>query len=245
MSRTVKLILDLVIGAVIPILILSYLSEPLGAVAAYLLAALIPVGWVALDLLLITRRFNFITSYTGLLALVRGLLAFWFVDGWQFALKDTAGGIVACAVMLGSVLYGRTMMELFWHQGVMPDTPEREAAFSALTAEAPVRRALVRGTLLMFAAMAVSSVANFFLNLAIVTAPFGTDLFNQQVAQVNAITRVALNIVELGGYFLAFWLLYRAIGVVFRVLPQEHAENGDFWRAVDAWRETRGVGAPT
>lgn len=231
MSRTLKLILDIAIGAVIPILVLGFLSEPLGAVGAYLLAALIPVGWVALDLALITRQFNFITSYTGLLALVRGLLAFWFVDGWQFALKDTAGGIVACAVMAGSVAAGRPMLQLFWHQGLQPDTPARERALAALTAEGPVRRALATGTLLMLAAMAASSAANFLLNLWIVTAPFGTALFNQQVAQVNAITRVALNIVELLGFAAAFWLLFRAVG---RVLGGAGGD-GSFWAAVDAW----------
>lgn len=237
MSRTLKLILDIVIGAVIPILVLGFLSEPLGAVTAYLIAALIPVGWVALDLLLITRRFNFITSYTGLLALVRGLLAFWFVDGWQFALKDTAGGIMACLIMAGTIVAGRPMMQLFWHQGVQPDTLEREAAFVALAAEPPVRRALVGGTLLMLAAMALSSAANFLLNLWIVTAPFGTDLFNQQVAQVNAITRIALNVVELLGYAAAFWLMYRAVGAVFAGLPEPlDGGDGSFWGAVDAWR---------
>lgn len=30
------------------------------------------------------------------------------------------------------------------------------------------------------------------LNLALVTAPFGTDLFNQQLAYLSAFTRVAL-----------------------------------------------------
>jgi hypothetical protein len=106
MSRNTKLFLDILMGAVIPILILNYLSGPLGAPAAYLVSALIPVGWVFVDLLLITRRFNVITSYIGLSAIVRGALAFWFVDGWLFALKDTAGQIVASLVFVGSVAVG-------------------------------------------------------------------------------------------------------------------------------------------
>ena len=36
----------MLLGAVVPILVLSYLSDPLGAVPAYLLSALVPVGWV-------------------------------------------------------------------------------------------------------------------------------------------------------------------------------------------------------
>ena len=74
-SRSLKLTLDVLLGAVVPILVLSYLSDPLGAVPAYLISALIPVGWVLADLIFITRRFNFITGVLGLNAIVRGLLA--------------------------------------------------------------------------------------------------------------------------------------------------------------------------
>lgn len=86
-------------GTVVPILVLSYLSDPLGAVPAYLVSALVPVGWVLADLIFITGRFNFITGVLGLNAIVRGLLAFWFVDGALYALKDTVGSIL---MVLGS-----------------------------------------------------------------------------------------------------------------------------------------------
>ena len=81
----------MLLGAVAPILVLSYLSDPLGAVPAYLVSALIPVGWVLADLFFLSRRFNFITAFLGLNAIVRGLLAFWFVDGALYAFKDTVG----------------------------------------------------------------------------------------------------------------------------------------------------------
>ncbi len=76
MNRSLKLALDILLDAVVPILVLSYLSEPLGAVPAYLPLALVPMGWVVVDLLFVTRRLNFITAFLGLNALVRGLLAF-------------------------------------------------------------------------------------------------------------------------------------------------------------------------
>ncbi|MDP8951437.1 MAG: hypothetical protein M3N18_04215 [Actinomycetota bacterium] len=50
MSRSAKLALDVLLGAVVPILVVSYLSGPLGAVPAYLISALIPVSWVVVDL---------------------------------------------------------------------------------------------------------------------------------------------------------------------------------------------------
>jgi hypothetical protein len=75
---------------------------------------------------------------------------------------------------------------------------------------------------------AATSVANFFLNLYIVTAPFGTSEFNVQVARVNAITRVAFGIPEFLVMGLALWLVFSAL---FSRLPKA-GEDTDFWELV-------------
>jgi hypothetical protein len=232
MKRSTKLFLDIMMGAVIPILILNYLTGPLGAPMAYLAAALVPVAWVFTDLLFITRHFNFITSYIGLSAIVRGALAFWFVDGWQFALKDSAGAAVAGLVFAGSALAGYPIMRAFLVQALAPDTPAREESLGRLLAERPVARAIVLGNTLVLLWNLVGGAANFWLNLRIVTAPFGTEAFNQQVAQVNAITRLALALPEFVVFGVAFWLIYRAL---YRSLPSEEGKpqlESDFWELV-------------
>jgi hypothetical protein len=229
MSRTNKLLLDIAMGAVIPILILNYLTDDLGAVNAYVLSALVPVAWVFIDLLFITKRFNFITSYVGLSAIVRGLLAFWYVDGVLFALKDSAGFVVAVLVFGGSILFGYPIMRAFLVQSLNPDTTDKEASLNELLRERPVYRALVWGTIIVSLVSAMAGLVNFYLNLAIVTASFGTDLFNQQVARVNAITRIALTIPDMLAFGVAFWLLYRAL---FALLPKEEGKDqfeSDFW----------------
>lgn len=225
MSRSTKLILDVLLGAVVPILVLSYLTDTLGAVPTYLLAALIPVGWVFLDLLFITRRLNFITGFLGLNAMVRGLLAFWFVDGLLYALKDTAGGVVVVLVFGGSLLIGRPVVRAFAEQSLDPRTPEQESALQRLFDERKVSRALILGTALLAAVNAATGVANFLLNLSIVTANFGTEAFNAQVAQVNAITRLALGIPEFAAWGVALWLVFRT---VYASLPDASGKH-DFW----------------
>lgn len=246
MKQSVKLVLDIVMGAVIPILILNYLTEPLGAPAAYVFSALVPVAWVFADLLFITRRFNFITSYVGLSAIVRGLLAFWFVDGLLFAFKDTAGFFLALLVFGGSLLIGRPIMKYFLIQALNPDTPAREAGLRDLLAAPPVYRALVQGSLIVIVVNVLAGVVNFWLNLAIVVAPFGTEAFNLQVAQVNAITRIVLTIPDLIAFGAAFWLIYRAL---FQILPSEEGKpqiESDFWELLRLHEERRGgVGATT
>lgn len=237
MKRSTKLTLDIVLGAVVPILVLTYLTGPLGTVPAYLAAALIPVAWVFVDLFFITRRFNFITAFLGLNAVVRGVLAFWFVDGVLYALKDTAGTAVVVLVFGGSLLVGRPVIRAFAEQGLDPNTPEQQTALARLFDERPVARALFLGTAILALVSAAVGVANFLLNLWIVTAPFGSEAFNAQVAQVNAITRVALTIPEVAGWGAALLLVYRAFQSSLPDVPGE----GDLWRLIEL-REAQRAG---
>lgn len=236
MKASLKLVLDIVMGAVIPILILNYLTTRLGAVNAYLLAALVPVSWVFIDLFFITRRFNVITSYVGLSAIVRGMLAFWLVDGWLFAIKDSAGFIVAIIVFGATVVLNRPMMRAFLLQGLNPDTPAKAQGLTNLFHIPEVNRALMLGTIIVLINHTLSGGANFILNLVMVRSPFGTEAFNFEVASVNAITRIALTIPEMVSFSIAFWLFYRAS---FKHLPSEagkHQLESDFWDLV-AMRE--------
>ena len=229
MNRTVKLVLDIVMGAVIPILILNNLNEQLGTVTTYVVAALVSVAWVFIDLFFITKRFNFITSYVGAFAIGRGLLAFWFVDGIQFAFKDSVGSIFTAVVFGGSIIIRKPIMYYFLVQGLNPNSPRQEKSLKELLKESRVYRSLVKGTRIVLIITILTGVANFFLNLQIVVADFGTTTFNQQVAQVNAITRIALTIPEFIGIGIAAMSIRRAM---FYYLPKEDGKEqseSDFW----------------
>jgi hypothetical protein len=219
-------------GAVVPILVLSYLTDDFGAVPAYVVSALIPVGWVLLDLFFVTKRFNYITGFLGLSAIVRGLLAFWFVDGTLYALKDSVGGILTTLVFGGSLVVGRPLVGAFVAQGLDPRTREQENSLDHLFAEHPVARTLRVSTAMLALLNAATSFANFLLNLWIVTAPFGTGEFNSQVARVNAITRLALGIPEfLAVGFAIWWVIYSLHSRLYSRLPGGIGKR-DFWELV-------------
>jgi hypothetical protein len=83
-------------------------------------------------------------------------------------------------------------------------------------------------------------VVNYFLNLGIVVAPFGDGLFNKQVAQVNAITRIAFTISNFAAFGVGFTLIYRAL---LAALPEQGPDEKDVemwelivrrWKAVHA-----------
>ncbi|CAN5267134.1 hypothetical protein BH18ACT10_BH18ACT10_05720 [soil metagenome] len=229
MSRPTKLVLDILLGAVVPILILAKLTDTLGAVPTYLLAALIPVGWVFVDLFFITRRLNFITGFLGLNAMVRGILAFWFVDGLMYAIKDTTGSVIVVLVFGGSLVVGHPVVRAFAEQSLDPRTPAQESSLQELFRERPVARAMAWGTALLALVNASTGVVNFLLNIRIVTASFGTEAFNTQVAHVNAITRIALGIPEFAAWGIALSLVYYAI---YTKLPRA-PEDLDFWDRVE------------
>ena len=229
MNRKVKLALDIFMGAVIPILILNNLNEQLGTVNTYVFAALVPVAWILLDTCLVTRRFNFITSYVGMFAILRGLLAFWFVDGVQFALKDSIGSIFAVVVFGVSIMLGKPIMYYFLMQGIGPDSLAQEKALKGLLAESKVHGALVKSTKVLLMISLFASMINFVLNLHIVVADFGTTAFNQQVAQVNAMTQIMFTLLEFMGIGIAIVLIRRAMLYYLPEEPDKENDESDFW----------------
>lgn len=239
MKGSSKLILDIVIGAVVPVLVLSYLSKPLGNITAYVLAAFIPVTYVLLDTFVISRRFNAITTYVALSSVITGILVFWFVDGVKYAFKDTLPLAVAVLVFLGSTLIGKPFMRFFgeqvFNQMLMPDTPEKTALVTRLLTQPGVTKSYALGSLVVAGQNVLAGVANFLLNINIVTATFNTEQFNAQIARVNAITRIAFTITGMIAMAVAIWLIYRAI---FAVLPKEEGKSqfeSDLWDLIHQW----------
>ena len=242
MNRQVKLVLDIAMGAVVPILILENLNEQLGTVTTYIVAALVSVAWVLIDLFLITKRFNFITTYVGAFAIVRGILAFWFVDGIQFAFKYSLGSIFTILVFWGSIAIQKPVIYYFVMQGMNPNSPAQERSLKALLRESKVYRALINGTKIVLFVTLFTGVANFILNLQIVVADFGTIAFNQQVAQVNAITRIVLAIPEFIGIGIAAAFIRRAMLYYLPEEDDEEESESDFWELLER-RETQNAAA--
>jgi hypothetical protein len=125
------------------------------------------------------------------------------------------------------------MIAAFAAQSLDPRSPEQESALRKLFHERPVARALFWSTALLAAVNAATGAINFVLNLRIVTAPFGTDAFNAQVAQVNAITCVALGIPEfvvLGG---ALAMIFYALNKTLRAGQPAAGPEDDIWKLIE------------
>jgi hypothetical protein len=243
MSKTLKLRLDVLIGAAIPILVLKYGTAPLGTLNAYLTAAMIPVAWVLIDLLVITRRFNFITAFVGLTSLMRGALAFWYVDGLLFAVKDSASYVVSFLVFGVTALVGVPVTRAIALQGLGPDTPQREQQMNRLLDEPTVGQAMRKAGILIGVTNLAAGAVNFLINYRMVLAPFNTPAFNDQVANVNAITRFVLVLPDMIAIFFAFSMMYKAM---YELLPADDGAGSaadEFWRLLARREESLAEGA--
>ena len=247
MKKSIKLVVDILLGAVAPVLILKYGTARMGTLPAYLTAAFVPVVWVLLDLFVITRRFNFISAYAGFGAIMRGALAFWYVSGALFAFKDSASYLLALIVFAGSAFFARPVTRSIAFQGLAPESPEEERSLNHLMDAPTVVRALKQAAVIIGLTNAAAGVANYLINFKIVVAPFNTPAFNDQVANVNAITRVALVVPDMLALFWAFSLMYKAM---YKLLPSDASadpKGDDFWTLVKRREEQLGavVGAAT
>jgi len=127
------------------------------------------------------------------------------------------------------VLVGRPILKYFFIQALNPDTPAKTNALAGLFKEPSVARSFASATWIVVIETTLAAVINFYLNLRMVLASFGTELFNQQVAQVNAITRVALTVPSIIAFAIAMWIMYQA---VYQHLPSEDGKpqlESDFW----------------
>ncbi|MEL6383884.1 MAG: hypothetical protein AAFQ89_15795, partial [Cyanobacteria bacterium J06626_18] len=132
----------------------------------------------------------------------------------------------------------KPIMRYFVTQALNPNSSKQKRLLKALLAESKVYWSLVKGTRLVLMINLLTGIINFFLNLQIVVAEFGTSAFNQQVAQVNAITRIALAIPEFAGFWIAVMLIRRAISYYLPEEEYEEQDDSDFWDLLQL-RETQ------
>lgn len=189
-----RLLVDGLVCLVLPVLLLRPVlpgfevgfTDLVGAVPAYLTASLIPVTYVLLGLL-VARHANAVTLMGAASALLAGALAFVPVSGLAFAVKDSSGSLLLLTVTSVSLLLRRPFAAAMLRVALLPDTPRRAERLEELLATPAMTRATVTATrVLQFKALGVV-LANVAVKSQIVTAPFGTVLFNAQLADATSL----------------------------------------------------------
>lgn len=208
-----KIILDVVMGAIIPLSILDKGEAWLGMSprAVFITAGLIPAVYVLWDVLFYSKRFNAITSVIAITAMTQGGLAFLQVDGWKYALADSAGTVLTFFLFAALLITGRPILQYFLYQSMDTRSPEEEyLAWRAIRSPA-VYRAMVVGMLILLAENLLRASANFALSYHFVTATFGTPEFNAEKKSLESFTRFLFIATSMGGMIGAFILPHLAM----------------------------------
>ncbi|ANE44544.1 VC0807 family protein [Deinococcus puniceus] len=223
-ARVPKTVWDLVFTLLIPILILSpnifgsgvsvsdtvFGGGTTGNIRAYLLAALIPVVYVLWDLL-VNRNVSPVALIGGAGAIFSGALAFWYVDGFWYAIKDSARSYLTGILFLISAATSVPLFRVFLDASSIGEPPEHRAASQQAMRDPAVHKGLVLGTVVFAVIDIIGGIINSVVNYQRVVAKFGSDDFNGQIAEVNALMRVPSLVLSLLGVFAAVWLVQRAV----------------------------------
>lgn len=116
-----------------------------GNIRAYLLAALIPVVYVLVDLF-VNRNVSPVALIGGAGAIFSGALAFWYVDGFWYAIKDSARSYLTGLLFLISAATSVPLFRVFLDAasiGEKPGTgrpPSRRCATRRFTGRSPWAR---------------------------------------------------------------------------------------------------------
>lgn len=197
-----------------------------GSITAYIVAALVPVTYTLVDVAR-TRVLNPITILAGSGALIGGALAFLRLTGATYALKDSYHSIFLALVMGGSLLLGRPFFRVFFQSAMAPNTPEHKSMLERLFGHPIVRRALVLATVVILIEAVLLGSLNFIVNHRIVVdTVFGSEVFNKQVADANAIMRIPSLISSLVSFGLAFYLVTQGVS---KAWPGVELFEDHFW----------------
>ena len=212
-----KALVDLMFSALVPLLVLRLATGPLGAVGAYLLAAAIPVVWCVVDLVFFSKRLSPIILVAATATIGKGLLSLWFIDGWRYALKDSGGMMLLLAICLAAAWRGHPVAASVLTQSLTATGNGNPDLLHRLFRRPGVHTALWLSSWLICGLLLTLIAVNIALNMWFVTASFGTAAFNDQVAAVNGITRLAFSATSIG-----------AMGFILcPVLQALHAELAD------------------
>ncbi|AAF11780.1 VC0807 family protein [Deinococcus radiodurans] len=221
--RVPKTVWDLVFTLLIPILILSpnLLGEGIGLssllgggtagnVRAYLLAALVPVVYVMWDIV-VNRNVSPVALIGGAGAIFSGALAFWYVDGFWYAIKDSARSYLMGVAFLISAATSVPLLRVFLDAASIGEAPQDRALTNRALRDPAVHRGMVAGTVIFAFVDLLGGVANSVVNYQRVTAKFGSDAFNAQVAEVNAIMRLPSTLISIVGLMAALYFVQKAV----------------------------------
>ncbi len=220
MSQTEKkkssgFLVNLLFNIVIPTLILSKLSEDhqLGPVWALVAALAFPLGFGLWELQQ-SKKVNFLSVLGVISVLLTGGISLLQLDPAYIAIKEAAvPGIIALMVLISQRSKYPLVKKILLNDELM-DIAKLEACLKARNAEQLFATKLQNCAYLVASSFVVSSVLNYGLAKYLLVSAPGTAAFNEELAQMTALSYPVIALPCTVMLMVAIWYLFSQIGKV-------------------------------
>ena len=208
-------LVNLLFNIVIPTLILSKLSEEhqLGPVWALVAALAFPLGFGVWELQQ-SKKVNFLSVLGVISVLFTGGISLLQLDPAYIAIKEAAvPGIIALVVLISQRSKYPLVKKILLNDELM-DLTKLEASLKAHNAEQLFAAKLQNCAYLVAGSFMVSSVLNYGLAKYLLVSPPGTPAFNEELAQMTALSFPVIALPCTIMLMVAIWYLFSQIGKV-------------------------------
>lgn len=184
-----NLLLDIVFSVALPSLILMKLSKPelLGPLYGLIIALLFPLGWGLLDLKR-SQQINFIAALGVVSVLLTGGIGLFEIDTYWLAVKEALVPSVFAVIIFISGFTGKPLVRKFVLDTGVFNTELINQKLQEQHTEREFQRRLARANLVLSINFVFSAVMNYVLARWLVTAPTGTEAFNEQLGQMTLLS---------------------------------------------------------
>lgn len=205
-----NILLNLACNVVAPALILSKLSERLGAKTALLVALSFPLAYGLYDLAR-RRNFNVLSALGFSSTLATGGLSLLKLDPFWFAVKEASVPmLIGLAVLLSRHSKASLLRAMMLNEQVV-NLPRIKEGLRSAGREPDFERLLDRTNWLLFASFVLSAVLNFVLARLIITAMPETAAFNEQLGRLTWISYIVIMVPSLGIMIFALFRMFKGI----------------------------------
>ena len=208
-------LVNLLFNIVIPTLILSKLSEEhqLGPVWALVAALAFPLGFGVWELQQ-SKKVNFLSVLGVISVLLTGGISLLQLDPAYIAIKEAAvPGIIALAVLVSQRSKYPLVKKILLNDELM-DLAKLEASLKANNAEQLFAAKLQNCAYLVAGSFVISSVLNYGLAKYLLVSTPGTAAFNEELAQMTALSYPVIALPCTIMLMVAIWYLFSQIGKV-------------------------------
>ena len=189
MTKQPSLLWNLVFNLILPTLILTKLSgdEYLGIKPAIVIALAFPVIYGLREFINL-RKVNFFSALGVVSVSLTGGISLLELDAVYIAIKEAAiPGMLGVAVLL-SLKTSQPLIHTFLLNESVMNTAAISQALKDNGAQASFDKLLINASWVLSSSFFLSSAVNYILAVVILTADPGTELFNQQLGKMTALS---------------------------------------------------------